>query len=140
MARDDLSDAWAKKLEDGKPSAPDASAEALRRAMQINPSLAQSLQGGEKGKAKKSVAETLVVEKQKYQAERKRIKDEIAKLQQSERTLLSKTLDKVLDAIVDNDPELKDKATETALKTETLFLSEIGFSKAKIALHRQKRK
>jgi hypothetical protein len=126
--QDDITDRWASKLEGTEP-AKATDNEALRKAMAINPELfdkkAQAAQ-------KKPLAETLVSEKQKYSVERKLIKDEIAKLQANERALLTKVLGKINNAVLESDPELNNKATDEALKKESAFLTEIGFSKLKL--------
>lgn len=137
MGRDDISDAWANKLEtpEARSSPTATNNEALRKAMAINPALAQSLGSDKPAAAKegpKSVAEVLSSERQKLVGERKRIKDEIAKLQVIEKALPSKTLEKVMEGILNLDAELKAKGSEDAVRQEAVFLTEIGFTKDKL--------
>lgn len=136
MGKDDISDRWAAKLGDNV-AATTGDSDALRRAMQINPNAAIFAQTGataavKPGGGKRPIAEMLTTEKTKFQAERKVLKDEIARLQQNERSLVTKYLDKINAAILDQDPTLAQKATDDALRKEAAFLAEIGFQRAKL--------
>lgn len=140
--QDDISDRWASKLGDSAP-APAKDEEALRKAMQLNPNAAifagaQTADKKASGGQKRAIGDVLSAEKTKFQAERKVLKDEIARLQANERTLVTKYLDKINAAVLESDPTLAQKTTDDALKKEAAFLNEIGFSKAKLALKKPK--
>ena len=98
--------------------------------------LLEKQQAGGGPKSKRVLSEVLAAEKQRYQGERKRLKEEIVKLQQAEKALVGKTLERVFDALLEIDPDVANTQNQQAMKAEGLFLTEVGFNSKKYADHK----
>lgn len=145
-------DAWGAELDGKDAPSVGVNREMLRKALALNPSLkkhattndimnqldaAQSQRTVAQPDEPRSTAPTDLVEglttiRARTQEDRKRLKEEIAKLQAQEKTLLPRALDRVIDMIIAIDPNMVSVQTTELLKMEAVFLNEIGFTPRKV--------
>ncbi len=164
MSADD--DDWGAEL-DGK-AAPSvgASKDVLRKARALNPALAAqgsttelfnkvkqasasapgtgaaTKGGGEGGSLLRSTdfATAFYEGQAKFRDEKKAVQQEIAELQKRLGDLAPKALDRLLDLIIQIDPNMMSPQTQEILKTETVYLNEIGFSVRRVIDRKMKKK
>lgn len=74
------------------------------------------------------VADQLLQIKERFAEDLRRTKEEIAKLQAMERSLVPKTRDRLIDVILQGDPNLTSPKIQALLVREKVFLSSVGFS------------
>ena len=153
MAKEvDDADAWGAELDGKDAPAVGVNREMLRKALSLNPALkkhattndimnqldaAQAQRTVATPDEPRSTAPTDLVEglttiRQRTQEDRKRLKEDIAKLQAQEKSLLPRALDRVIDMIIALDPNMTSVQTTELLKMEAVFLNEIGFSPRKV--------
>jgi hypothetical protein len=158
MADDE--DAWGSELEEDT-GAGGVNKDILRKARALNPALAQQgsttelfskIKGGAGTPASAPAAgggilkgnvdfATAFYETQgKCKEERKKLQDEITKLQKQLAEINPRTLDRVVDLIISIDANMVSPQTQEILKTETQFLNEIGFTVRKVIDKKMKKK
>lgn len=159
---DDDDDAWGAQIEDKAAPSSGVSKDVLRKARQLNPQLAaqgsttelfSKMKGAQPGApadsaarvqggviAKTDFAGAFYLAQTKYKEDRKRVQDEIAKLQKQLAETAPKTLERIVDLVIEVDPNMTSPQTQEILKTETPFLNEIGFTVRKVIDKKMKRR
>ena len=166
---DDEEDAWGSELDGKAQPNVGASKDVLRKARQLNPALAAqgsttelfskikgteqaasasanpsagaaSAGGGSLLRGSQDFATAFYDGQKKFKDEKKRIQDEIVKLQKQLQELGPRALDKLIDLIIDIDPNMMSPQTQEILKTETAHLNEIGFSVRRVIDRKMKKK
>ncbi len=165
MADDDDEDAWASELDGKQQPSVGVSKDVLRKARALNPSLAaqgstteifQQMKSA-KGSAAPSASQVKttigsgVIQRvdfaaafyqlqQKYKEDRKKVQEEISKLQKQLAEFGPKTLEKLVDLVIEVDPNLTSPQTHEILKSEAPFLNEVGFAVRKVIDKKMKKK
>ncbi len=153
-ANDDIA-GWADALDGDDAPVEGLDKETLRRAMQLNPALKAQLGGTnkvleqlEKAAEKRAhapteekndaprrpanLAEGLKQARERYQSEVRRLQEQLAKTQRELQQLKPQVLEKVIDLVIDADPNMSSAYTQELLKMEQAFFGEIGFSARKV--------
>ena len=156
---DDEEDAWGDAIDDA--SAPsNVTKDVMRKARQLNPALAaqgsttelfSKIKGGSPASApaggptggmlgKQDFAAGFYAMQERYKEDRKRIQAEIAKLQKALADTAPKTLEKLIELVIDVDPNMTSPQTQEIFKSEIAFLNEVGFSVRKVIDRKMKKK
>jgi hypothetical protein len=157
MSTDD--DEWGDSLSDKATPGLGLTKDLMSRARSLNPDLAkqgsttelfdrvksgQEIASSGKGPAVsakgRDLTSAILQQRQSYVEEKKRIETEIKNLQKALAEVAPKTLDRVLDIIVDLDPNMTALPTQEIVKSEASFFSEIGFSARRLIEKKAKRR
>lgn len=157
----DEADEWGAQLDGKDAPAVGLNKEMLRKALSLNPALKKHssttdiMNQLEKASSERKVAtveaapESRVVTdlvqgiaqvRDRYQDEKKRLKSEIAKLQAQEKELVPRALDRVIEMILQIDPNMTSVQTTAMLDMEKQFLTEVGFNPRKVIEKKLKKK
>ncbi len=151
--KNDLS-GWAESLGNGDAPVEGLDKDTLRRAMQLNPQLKAQLGGTNKVVAQlekaaqdrpapgaekverrpqaANLAEGVKQTRERYQAEIRRLQEQLAKTQRDIAALKPQTLEKIIDLVIDADPNMSAVYTQEILKMEQSFFTEVGFTVRKV--------
>lgn len=149
----DAADEWGAQLDGKDAPAVGLNREMLRKALSLNPALKKHntttdiMEQLEKASSERKVVQSeepserrvvtdlvegMVQVRDRYLDDKKRLRAEIAKLQAQEKELAPKALDRVLDMILQIDPNMTSVQTTTMLDMEKTFLNEVGFTPRKV--------
>jgi hypothetical protein len=146
----DDEEAWGDQIDDADAPSAGTSKEIFRKARSLNPQLAAQGSTTElfnkmkQGAAQKASAaanpagpqvdldELFERTKAGFVEARKKIEAEIARLQKEHAQIPISTLDTIMDALIEIDPNMTSPQTQEILKSEAQFLNQIGFTVRKV--------
>lgn len=158
---DDAADEWGAALDGREAPAIGVNEDMLRKAIALNPSIkggkdttdivqqltkAQAARtvaapSAEPAKAKpRDIVEFFLQAKEKYDADKKRIVEEKKKLEAEERALAPKVVDRMVEVMLELDPNMTSPQTQEILKMQAPFLATIGFSARKVIERKMQKK
>ena len=158
---EDSADEWGSTLDGREAPAIGVNEDMLRKAIALNPSIkqgkdtvdimkelsaaqasrtvAQPQQEAPKAKPK-DIVEFVLSAKEKYESERKRITAEKQKLDQEEKQLAPKLVERMIDVMLELDPNMTSPQTQEMLKMQAGFFNVIGFSARKVIERKMQKK
>lgn len=158
---DDEADEWGKALDGREAPAIGANEDMLRKALAVNPALKQGKKttdilqdikaaqsartvaapaaaDAQKPKAK-DIVEFFLQAKERYEADKKRLIAERHKIEAEEKALAPKLVERMIEVMLELDPNMTSPQTQEMLKMEAQFLAMVGFSARKVIERKMKK-